>query len=188
MSASSYDLIRYATPSVVPEARDHQGPETSLDVDAVSTPTVPDGPPIPGGFSAVPRTRARDSTSHLSLEHLLCHFPTLPNCPVCQRAKHTRLPARRRLKHIRARRETTAFGDLVVGDFIIERSSYLKELGAIDPALIDIATSGDFGRDDMLRDLENSAEDYPELLTLAAALRGKPAALVLHDIHKDRVR
>ena len=59
-------LASYASPSVVTEARDADGSESSSDERGDSRTDVPDvPPPVSGGFSAVPRTRARDSITSL---------------------------------------------------------------------------------------------------------------------------
>ena len=154
-------------------------PAVDDDIPAPPEEAIPP-PPVPGGFEAIPRTRARNSTAHLDRNHLLCHFPKLPNCPICQRAKHTRLPARRRLCVIQRRHRVQAFGQCVCGDFIIDKRSYNT---SYPPTEDKYKVDGPLAVDDQLRTLDDSAEDYDEEISLAAAVRGKPVALVLYDVY-----
>ena len=67
-------------------------------------------------------SKARLLAEARSIEHQLTHHPKNPYCPVCRRAKATRVPARRKdRRHSSGEEAPKRFGDRVAGDIIVDR-------------------------------------------------------------------
>jgi hypothetical protein len=87
----------------------------------------------------------------LATQHFLCHFPKDPSCEICQRAKATNRPARRKLDPAATsespedlaveKLEPKKFGDLITADHIILRERQASRSGDTAAMIcLDVAT------------------------------------------------